>query len=284
VEGSTYEEAFQYLYFAEGVYYRQAKIFYGSLNFKRTELHDNFADVILSEGLWEVSGGKNVLAHPYVVRINLEGWSDYLRECVLDEINLTRKEIMKRVHEGEKNVKGWFFFLGIQDPSNRFLFHVADYRLICCLSDVMVRKSVNRKGSSVLASSILPNAVGKGVVATQQILSASKAEAANNPATPAKVTKSTSVPSAPAAPEAIRRTPPASEIRRAEQSVPTPLAKTPYRTVSQYASSEKVKPPIRVDKVNRLREHSRIEGGPDRLQPTSGLAKIRQWLHKIVGW
>lgn len=146
VNGSTYEEIFQHVFFTEDTYFPEPKIFYGSIRFNNIKVQENYADVTLSEGRWERIRGKNELIQPQIVRIHMEDWPRLMREFVLDDIKVARNEMIsayekKQVKTKGNLLKGWLFFVGEQDSENRFLFHVKDHRLICCIPDVMVRTS-----------------------------------------------------------------------------------------------------------------------------------------------
>ncbi|HEX8178640.1 MAG TPA: hypothetical protein VF525_03770 [Pyrinomonadaceae bacterium] len=141
VSGSNYELVFRYLFYTDGSSFSESKIFYGSIRFSRIRVQEDFAEVELSEGRWEKQEGRNTLVRPLVVRINTKGWPKLMRDSLLDEIEVTRKEIIEAHGKGDKKTKGWLFFIGQQDPVNEFLFHANDHRLICCIADVMEKKS-----------------------------------------------------------------------------------------------------------------------------------------------
>lgn len=144
VEGANYEHVFQHLFYADEVYFRKPKIFYAPVSYKKTIVRGDEMDVTLSQGRWNTIEGKSVLSEPYILRIHMRGWAKKMKSCVVDEIDITREEVRLEHRKGNKKIQAWLFFLGEQEASNRFLFHVRDPRLICCLPDVMVKKSLFR--------------------------------------------------------------------------------------------------------------------------------------------
>lgn len=141
VRGRNYEEIFRYLFFTDDSSFSEPKIFYGSIRFSRIRVQEDFAEVELSEGKWEKVEGKNRLVRPQTVRIHTKGWAKLMRDSLVDELEITRREIIDAHAKGDKKTKGWLFFLGWQDSVDKFLFHVSDHRLVCCFADLMVKKS-----------------------------------------------------------------------------------------------------------------------------------------------
>ncbi len=141
VRGRNYENIFRYLFFTDDASFSEPNIFYGSVRFSRIRVQEEFAEVELSEGQWEKIDGKSRLVRPQIVRIHTSGWAKLMRDSMLDELEVTRREIIDAHAKGDKKTKGWLFFLGRQDPVDKFLFHVNDPRLVCCFADVMIKKS-----------------------------------------------------------------------------------------------------------------------------------------------
>lgn len=73
---------------------------------------------------------------PSRVRVDWSGWSASRCSSLLREFEATREEAAQQ-SKADRQIKGWVFFVGVQDQADAGLFDVVDYRLICCLSAKM---------------------------------------------------------------------------------------------------------------------------------------------------
>ncbi len=134
IKGKTYDEVFQRLENKIKGPYKNQKIFFASIRPSNDIENNDFLEVELSYGDWD----KNKLKRPYKVRINRRGLSNSKYQPLKREIENVRTN-WKENKANNKDVKGWLFFVGKQDPNDPAIFHVNDHRLICCIYDELIK-------------------------------------------------------------------------------------------------------------------------------------------------
>ncbi|MGR2682590.1 hypothetical protein [Chromobacterium haemolyticum] len=129
----TYQRVFRSLKSDQILQHPEPRLFYAPISWKASLANDDHLEIQLSYGEWE----ERKLIRPYRVKVNWQNWSVAKRNYVSREIETARLEYMAAKKREDKE-KGWLFFLGRQDESDRALFHVDDHRLICCLVAEMI--------------------------------------------------------------------------------------------------------------------------------------------------
>jgi hypothetical protein len=129
LSGQTYKDIFQKITPSIDRATLRNKILYGSLHFKPTEIFEDYCDVTLSQGIWE----NNALKNPFKVRIHNKMWSTKMKKAIKNEISVAREEAKLNRNQGNKTVKAWLFFIGLEEQTEEFIIHVRDKRMICCI-------------------------------------------------------------------------------------------------------------------------------------------------------
>lgn len=131
--GDTYDRVFRQLKRDEITSYANEHIFYAPIRWSKAIETNDHLDIILDFGGW----GNNSLVTPYRVRVSWGNWSTHMKNYTKNEIEVARREAITSSKNGE-NKKGWLFFIGRQDDSDKGLFLVNDHHLICCLVVEMI--------------------------------------------------------------------------------------------------------------------------------------------------
>jgi hypothetical protein len=100
VEGNYYNEIFQYLS-SKKLIHPSPKIFFGSLNFKKTNVFENYFEIILSQGKWTNSKPEEYIR----IIVNTQNWSQLEKQATLDEIDVARSEYKENLdYEKQANI------------------------------------------------------------------------------------------------------------------------------------------------------------------------------------
>jgi hypothetical protein len=133
VLGNTYAKVFWYLGNKKTEHFKTPKHrYYAAIRWKAEPIiTDTHCELTLNAGEWdqETKGYKSLCQ----ARVNWADWSQSRRDTLLREFNTTRAEAIEEAKE-DSQIKGWIFFVGTQDAINPCIFHVDNYRFICCLS------------------------------------------------------------------------------------------------------------------------------------------------------
>lgn len=132
VPGDTYAKVFWYLGSRRPEHFKSpSHLYYAAIRWKAepvaTEMHCEFT---LNAGEWdENQKGYKSLSR---LRVNWSSWSQSRRSTLIREFEATREEAIEAA-KVDGQIKGWIFFVGIQDADDPSVFHVDNHRLICCL-------------------------------------------------------------------------------------------------------------------------------------------------------
>lgn len=134
---NTYKSVFERLSNKRINSYSDKRIFYGSLytgnqyNNINISLPPNHFIVTLTQGEWNDTYTKPIKL--YQIIIDYSHWTTKTINMVKGELDIAREERQKALDEGNNKVKSWVFFVGQQNKTNPYLFHVDDHKLICFL-------------------------------------------------------------------------------------------------------------------------------------------------------
>jgi hypothetical protein len=133
VWGNTYAKIFWHLINKKTEFFKTpTHLYYAAIHWKAEPIiTDTHCELTLNAGEWEPeSKGYKSLCQ---ARVNWSDWSQSRRDTLLREFNTTRAEAIEEARE-DSQIKGWIFFVGTQDAVDPCIFHVDNYRFICCLS------------------------------------------------------------------------------------------------------------------------------------------------------
>jgi hypothetical protein len=107
------------------------RLFYSAIRWKaKAERSPEFFEITLNAGEWDQA--KKEFKSLCKVRVDWTSWSAARKRSLEMEFEATREEAIEEAKKDSK-VKGWCFFVGMQDVGDPTLFHADDRRLICCL-------------------------------------------------------------------------------------------------------------------------------------------------------
>ncbi|UPG92684.1 hypothetical protein [Luteibacter aegosomatissinici] len=136
VQGSTYAEVFRHAKSTLGKTGEVSALFYAPLRWMAEPVEsDEACEVMLNAGEWDDAARE--FKSPFRVRLHWAGWSRREQQAFLAECGAAYDEAKEQA--GKKgDIKGWLFFVGRLDATDRSLFHVDRYRFVCALADAMV--------------------------------------------------------------------------------------------------------------------------------------------------
>lgn len=134
IAGGTYERVFCSLKGGRILRHPELRLFYGPIHWNGSSVDDDPLEIQLGYGEWI----KGECTRPYRVRMSCKDWSDAKRKSVSLELRTAEAEFWEAYELGNKEKKGWLFFIGKQDEGDPTLFHVDDHRLVCCLVAEMI--------------------------------------------------------------------------------------------------------------------------------------------------
>jgi hypothetical protein len=136
VPGNTYADVFRYLGSKKPEHFdTPAQLYFGAIRWTVAPVETEAAcELTLNAGEWiEKEKRFKRLSR---VRVDWSGWSPSRRNALLREFDVTREEAATQA-KTQSQVKGWLFFVGNQDADDAGLFHVSEFRLLCCLAATM---------------------------------------------------------------------------------------------------------------------------------------------------
>ena len=139
VDATSYRSAFKKLKWDELARYTNAKLFYAAIRWNKPVETEEYLEITVDAGVRDA----NKLLQGHRVRAEWVTWSKAKRSYVRNEIEAARKEAIEAKAKNPK-IKGYLFFMGEQDATDESLFHVTDYRLICCLVDEITYPATGR--------------------------------------------------------------------------------------------------------------------------------------------
>jgi len=137
VAGNTYAKIFTYLGSKKPEPFKfPTRLYYAAIRWTaRPLITEEYCELTLNAGEWsQETGGYKTLCK---VRVNWASWSKVRRNTLLREFTTTREEAIEQAKQN-KQIKGWIFFVGTQDPADPSIFHMDNYQLICCLSAELI--------------------------------------------------------------------------------------------------------------------------------------------------
>ncbi len=140
VAGSSYYNIFQKLYWKEdGFFYK--KLFYAPFDLRNRNFYieNNVIKIPLFEGFRKKeSNGRWVLERPFTLLIDVSSWSEKESENILNQIRWTKNEYSLKIDKNRSDLKGWVFFIGVQDDDDKCVFHANNYNGIYITFDEVV--------------------------------------------------------------------------------------------------------------------------------------------------
>jgi len=135
--GKTYAGVFKYIGSKKPEALNMPRrLFYSAIRWKAKAVKTpEYFEITLNAGEW-VQADKEFKSL-CKVRVDWSGWSAARRTSLETEFEVARDEAMEQAKKDSK-VKGWCFFVGMQDSDDPSVFYVNDRRLICCLPAHMV--------------------------------------------------------------------------------------------------------------------------------------------------
>lgn len=137
VPGDTYAKVFWYLGSKKPERFKVLKhLYYAGIRWRAEPvITETFYELTLNAGEWdEKEKGYKILSR---VRIDWSSWSQSRQDSLIREFEATREEAAEQA-KADSQIKGWIFFVGTQDSTDSSLFHVDNYRLVCCLAAKMI--------------------------------------------------------------------------------------------------------------------------------------------------
>lgn len=128
VSGDNYIKLFKKLENNEIKEYKEKKIFYSSLQWKKITHSDELLIIPLTAGIWT----DNKPERTYQIHVDWSTWSKAKKTMLLNELEAAQEEAKQAKKENKKD-KAWVFFIGEQDQINCDIFHLKDQRLICSI-------------------------------------------------------------------------------------------------------------------------------------------------------
>lgn len=137
VAGNTYAKIFTYLRSKKPEPFKfPTRLYYAAIRWTaRPLITEEYCELTLNAGEWSQETGEYKTLCK--VRVNWESWSKVRRNTLLREFTTTREEAIEQAKRN-KQIKGWIFFVGTQDPADPSIFHIDNYQLICCLSAQLI--------------------------------------------------------------------------------------------------------------------------------------------------
>ncbi len=137
VVGNTYAKVFSYLGSRKPEHYKSpTRLYYAAIRWTAPPVLEGIhCELTLNAGEWDQEKGAFKIMSR--VRVDWSEWSQSRRDTFMREFNTTREEAKEKA-KTNKQVKGWIFFVGTQDPSDPGLFHVDNHRMICCHEAEMI--------------------------------------------------------------------------------------------------------------------------------------------------
>jgi hypothetical protein len=137
VPGKNYYQVFWYLGSKKPqVFSEPVRLYYSPIRWVADIKTTNVCcEITLNAGEWDDT--KREFKSPCRVRVNWAEWSQSQQNCLARELAITQKEARVLARQDSK-ARGWIFFVGRQDSEDPGLFHVDDFRFICCFGATMV--------------------------------------------------------------------------------------------------------------------------------------------------
>ena len=139
--GSIYSQVFSYLRNVKPETLSPKKrLYYAPIRWVVDPVQDDaYCELTLNTGEWIAAERKHASFNR--VRVDWRTWSQSRKNSLVREFKTTQEEAASQYRKevkSDKQVKGWLFFMGTQDAIDPSLFHVENYRLICCLAAEMI--------------------------------------------------------------------------------------------------------------------------------------------------
>jgi len=141
VYGRTYAEVFWSLGGKPPPRFKNPKhLYYAAIRWKEKPIQTEQQCILtLNVGEWDED--QREYKSLSRVLVDWSSWSQTRRDSLIREFETTREEAAEQAKKN-RYVKGWLFFVGVQDEADCEVFHVDDYRLVCSLSGEMVWPSL----------------------------------------------------------------------------------------------------------------------------------------------
>lgn len=151
IDSNTYNWVFRRLKSNGLGDYQDTRVFYASIRWSPPIETPDWLEVTLDAGERDQKGK---LLRGYRVRIEWEAWSEFKRNRIRQEIEVSRREAIA-VKKTDPDIKAYLFFIPEKqrDPQDTTLFRVTDHRLICCIVDSITYPSA--------AASVGPSELGE---------------------------------------------------------------------------------------------------------------------------
>lgn len=132
VSGGTYSKVFKSLWGKPELFLDPTRLFYGPIRWTvEPVITDEYCELTLSAGEWDETTKK--YKGFYRARVSWAGWSKPRRDSLIREYEVTRREARVQA-QADKAIQGLLFFVGTQDDTDPYVFHVEHHRLICSLT------------------------------------------------------------------------------------------------------------------------------------------------------
>lgn len=137
VPGDTYAKVFWYLGGKKPEHFKAPRhLYYAAIRWKAEPVvTETYCELTLNAGEWDEKDKEYKSLSR--VRIVWSNWSQSRRDTLIREFEVTQEEAAEEA-KANSQIKGWIFFVGIQDLVDPGVFHVDDYRLICCFAAKMI--------------------------------------------------------------------------------------------------------------------------------------------------
>lgn len=137
VDGGTYLNVFKSIWGKPEPLLDLTRLFYAPIRWREEPvIREEYCELTLSAGEWDEASGK--YKNLYRVRVHWAAWSKSRRDSLIGEYDATREEAREQA-KADKTAQGWLFFVGTQDGTDPYVFHVEYHRLICSLSGIVER-------------------------------------------------------------------------------------------------------------------------------------------------
>lgn len=137
VPGDTYAKVFWCLGSKKPEHFKTPlHLYFAAIRWKaESVVTETYCELTLNAGEWDEKDKK----YKSLSRIHIDwsNWSQSRRDTFIMEFEATREEAAEEA-KANSQIKGWMFFVGIQDLVDPSVFHIDDYRLICCFAAKMV--------------------------------------------------------------------------------------------------------------------------------------------------
>lgn len=137
VPGDTYAKIFWYLASKKPEQFKTPRhLYYAAIRWKAEPvITEMYCELTLNAGEWDDKEKQHKSLSR--VRIDWSNWSQSRKDSLVREFETTRVEASEQA-KADSQIKGWIFFVGAQDSVDPSVFHVNDYRLVCCLPGNMI--------------------------------------------------------------------------------------------------------------------------------------------------